>query len=480
MDGEDGMDGVDHMDTVDCMDGCMDRMDTMDDMDRGTTTSMQSTQSMVSMVSMNQSMQSLLPLFVALVFLVLLDPALIRPDADDPLAVPLQGNSVRRLVLGSLYVAAGVGLWRRRAQFAAIVARQTPVVLLCGFALASLLWSSAPRLTAVRATHFAGLLLLAWWATLSPADSRRVVAFLRGLFPVTLLVSLAWIALFPDVAIHADGGAWAGVFRHKSELGSAAVFALALWLPLLGAAAGTRRRLVAAAVLPLALFLLWRSQSVTELLGALLLFLLWLGHRLPGPAAVKLSLAPIPPLLGLLWFWNAQPLGLDPFLQQYFGRNTTLTGRTPLWDAILENVRLHPFLGEGYDAFWVAGNQRVEHLIQSVGWDAYTAHNGYLEVLNTLGLVGLGLLLWVAARALREARTALRRDPAHGETLFLALVWLLFSSLTKSVFCAGTSLGWVMFLVLCALASSLAEAPSAQPAPAAASRRPISAPSRVP
>jgi len=421
-----------------------------------------------------------------MVFLVIVDPAFIRPDSDDPLALPLRGNLIRRAVLGSLYVLAGYGLWRQRAKIAAVGARETPMVLLLGFAIASVVWSTAPRLTVVRTGHFAGVLLLAWWATTTKEDVRRVVAFLRMLFPATLVASAFWVILFPESAIHADGGAWAGVFRHKSELGSTAVFALAFWLPLLGSSGrSASEHALAAGVLALALFMLWRSDSVTELLGAALVAFLWIGFLLPGRTEVKLALAPIAPLLGLFWFWNFQPLEADPFLQENLGRNLTLTGRTPLWDAVMENVWLHPFLGEGYDAFWVAGNQRAEYLIQSVGWDAFTAHNGYLEVLNTLGFVGLALLLWVAARALRQAWTTMQHEPALGQALFLSLTWLLFSSLTKSVFCAGTSLGWVTFLVLCTLAAeAVPQSPETRPLrrqrSPAASRRPTSAPSASP
>lgn len=396
------------------------------------------------------------PLCAALLFLVVLDPALIRPDSDDPLAVPLRGNIVRRLVLGSLYIAAAWGLWHRREKVEEVLQRQLPMVLLAGFAFASLLWSTAPRMTIVRAAHFAGILLLAWRATTSLPDAQRLTLFLRLLFPGALVLSCAWVVLFPDVAVHADGGAWAGIFRHKSELGSSAVFAFALWLPFLRAESESPAwRAAGLLILLLAAVLVWRSDSITELLGAALIVLLWIGLRVPGRPEIKLTLAPIPPLVALFWFWNGQSLPIDPFLQENLGRNMTLTGRTPLWDAVLENVWLHPLLGEGYDAFWVAGNRRAEYLIGAVGWDAYTAHNGYLEVLNTLGFVGLGLLLWAAWVSVRYAWRSLSAGAPEGEAVFLCLVWLLFSSLTKSVFCAGTSLGWVMFLVLCPLAAEL-------------------------
>ncbi len=398
----------------------------------------------------------MLPLVGALIFLVLVDPAFIRPQSDDPLSLPLQGNAIRRAVLGSFYALAAYGLWAKRIKVRDVLARQGPLLGLASYALASVLWSTSPSLTLVRAGHFLGLLILAWCAFTRERDVRRGLDFLRLLFVVAMVASLAWIVVFPDVAIHAEGGEWAGIYRHKSDLGSVAVFTFALWLPFASRETAPWQRLLTLGVLGLASVLLVRSDSVTEWMGAALVVVLWLGMRLPLPVEWKLAGAPILPLLAAFWFWNFQALDLDAFLQRHLGRNLTFTGRTPLWDAILENIRLHPWLGEGYDAFWIAGNQRAEYLIQSVGWDAYTAHNGYLEVLNTLGIVGLVGLLATAAQALAHAFEASRRDAAVGTALLLSLVWLLFSSLTKSVFCAGTSLGWVMYLVLCVMAAEAA------------------------
>src|SRR3712207_1455104 len=55
-----------------------------------------------------------------------------------------------------------------------------------------------------------------------------------------------------------------------------------------------------------------------------------------------------------------------------------LTGRLPLWQALIEHVWQHPWLGAGFAAFW-----SPEHIAQltSSGVSGTSAHNGYLEEL---------------------------------------------------------------------------------------------------
>ncbi len=62
------------------------------------------------------------------------------------------------------------------------------------------------------------------------------------------------------------------------------------------------------------------------------------------------------------------------------GRTTTLTGRTPLWAAVVDAIKLRPWLGYGYAIFWVGGNLDSLNVIKIAGWNAPHAHNGYLEI----------------------------------------------------------------------------------------------------
>ena len=73
------------------------------------------------------------------------------------------------------------------------------------------------------------------------------------------------------------------------------------------------------------------------------------------------------------------------------GRDTTLTGRTEIWDKALGLVQ-NPVLGAGFETFWLG-----DRLLAM--WKAFPvflpnqAHNGYLEMYLNLGAVGLILFV---------------------------------------------------------------------------------------
>src|SRR6202022_4141759 len=66
------------------------------------------------------------------------------------------------------------------------------------------------------------------------------------------------------------------------------------------------------------------------------------------------------------------------------GRDDTLTGRTPLWSAVVHSIQERPLLGYGYAAFWMPKSPDSSDVISAVGWLSGHSHNGCLDV----GLVG--------------------------------------------------------------------------------------------
>ena len=71
------------------------------------------------------------------------------------------------------------------------------------------------------------------------------------------------------------------------------------------------------------------------------------------------------------------------------GRDPTLTGRSDIWRAVL-STHTNPIIGTGYESFWLGS--RLEYVWRLAG-QVNEAHNGYLEIYLTLGLVGVFLLL---------------------------------------------------------------------------------------
>src|SRR5262249_18406741 len=123
------------------------------------------------------------------------------------------------------------------------------------------------------------------------------------------------------------------------------------------------------------------------------------------------------------------------------GRDTTMTGRTDLWDAVLP-LNPNPLLGAGYESFWLG--DRLKALWTRFWWQPNQAHNGYLEVYLNLGLLGL---LLVGVFLLTSYQRIWRPTNAVGFASLSLAIWTI--TLLHNVTEAGVFKGslWVPLLL---------------------------------
>lgn len=201
-------------------------------------------------------------------------------------------------------------------------------------------------------------------------------------------IGLAAGLLVPEVGVMSvlHPGAWRGVFVNKNQFGAIAaincVTLLVLWM-LNGA---PRAWLALALIASLTALLL--SESLTALatttsVATVLVFVAM--ARRHHSVASMLVFGSLCAALGILLVSSA-----DTVLA-WSGRDPTLTGRTLIWREAWELVVQRPLLGYGYGAFWVDGSEAASRLQEAVRWSTPTAHNGYLDLLLELGVVGLTL-----------------------------------------------------------------------------------------
>lgn len=115
------------------------------------------------------------------------------------------------------------------------------------------------------------------------------------------------------------------------------------------------------------------------------------------------------------------------------GKAETLTNRIPLWSECLDFVEKRPWVGYGYDSFWTP--QRVFLISQHQGWEIPHSHNGYMEMLLSLGSIGLGLYLTVMILFCKHAIVHYRqtKDSAHLYALGM-IVWLCLEMMLEKVY----------------------------------------------
>jgi O-antigen ligase len=159
-------------------------------------------------------------------------------------------------------------------------------------------------------------------------------------------------------------------------------------------------------VLAMVFWLFGKADSSTAvacfLLGAALIVVTT--RRVGGePARVHVIVAVIAMtvLLGAVF-----PNGYT-YVVEALGRNTTLTGRTEIWDDLFR-MDVNPWLGTGFESFWLG--QRAEYLANKYYFHPNQAHNGYIETYINLGWIGVGFLLMMMASGYRRIVDAYRES----------------------------------------------------------------------
>ena len=115
------------------------------------------------------------------------------------------------------------------------------------------------------------------------------------------------------------------------------------------------------------------------------------------------------------------------------GRDSTLTGRTDVWPAILEQIDRRPVLGLGWNGAWHEGLPDTQRMWRAAGFKMYHSHDGYLDILMQIGIVGLLLMsaALLCAIFLGIRSYVVSNDEISGWTV-ASVVALLLVNLTES------------------------------------------------
>jgi O-antigen ligase len=145
-------------------------------------------------------------------------------------------------------------------------------------------------------------------------------------------------------------------------------------------------------------------------------------------------------------------------LVESLGRDSTMTGRTAIWKAVL-SVSGNPLVGTGFESFWLG--ERLQRVWDMTAKGIQEAHNGYLETYLNLGWIGVGLLGVVIVTGYRNALARYRHDPGAGRIALAYFAVGVVYSLTEAGFRMMGPV-WVAFL-LSILAVPTAPVPESLP-----------------
>ncbi|MEI9886231.1 MAG: O-antigen ligase family protein [Rhizomicrobium sp.] len=244
-------------------------------------------------------------------------------------------------------------------------------------------------------------------------------------------------------------GAWRGLHAHKNAAGPIAATAAALFFYF---ALETRKRtdilLCAASV-----FFLVMTRSKSSL-GLLPLALLAGGlYRIAWRSKLDRVIAAVAAALLLLVAAVAVSVEWD-VIARFLDDPQNFTGRAAIWQAEFAYIRDHPLLGAGFGTFGNTGMRSPIYDYVGPGWVSQIGegHNGYLEMLVTIG--GVGFVLGLVAVLVQPFVQFW--NPARGGTNFAALLFALFvfallHNFMETDFIAVTGAQWGQLLLVLAL-----------------------------
>lgn len=270
--------------------------------------------------------------------------------------------------------------------------RDPVLILLMALVALSLSWSETPEIALRRAVALFGTTLFGAYMA-ARFSFRDQLVLVITMCTIAMLMSIAIVFLIPEMGIMTQGayqGAWRGSFSHKNPLArtmvlAALAYALIPTQTLLGRA--SRWLGIFAAV-----GLVMMANSATAILA---LVALWGFYRLVRmqrwQARARLAVFAI----GAAGAISVGVLIIDNLevIFGWFGRDTSLTGRTLLWSSAIQMIEQRPLLGYGYSSFWLGAQSAAGIIWQAVGWDPGHAHNGFVDLTLDLGLLGLCLYL---------------------------------------------------------------------------------------
>ena len=309
----------------------------------------------------------------------------------------VEGTPLDRTVFLLLIVAGSLVLWKRHIPWSRILRDNiflTLFFLYCGL---SVLWSDFPSVAFKRWFKALGDPIMVIILLTEQEPVKAIETLIKRCAYVLLPLSVLFIKYYPDLGKDYDSWTgiafYTGVTTNKNSLGVLCLICglffvctfFAQWRQL----REPGKRLDVLIVILFLLMTEWlfrMADSKTPFMGLIFAILVVVGL---GFRRVKQRIGSYVVVSILIFAILESSFSVSEILIQSAGRDTTLTGRTDLWQSVLK-MNTNPLLGVGFESFWLG--ERLTKLWEEFFFRPNQAHNGYLEIYLNLGWVGLFFL----------------------------------------------------------------------------------------
>jgi O-antigen ligase len=318
----------------------------------------------------------------------------------EPPEVTGVGNIANQVGYSLLFLVLAAWTFFHQPSRLMLLVRPILIATLLWFAL-SAVTSWEPSLSARRLAFTLLTIGIAGMVMLVPKNVRQFSDVMTAVVLIVLVLCYLGVVFSPSLSIHQSSdflepelaGDWRGVFGHKNEASAAMVL-----FTFIGLFVGRVRGAVlgAAIIVPALTFLLFTQSKTSIAMLPLVLIISAIMARVRRPATgIAMALSGVA-IFNILSVGSIYSEPVRNLLDQVL-TDSTFTGRTEVWQFVLDHVMERPITGFGFASFW--GTPEVVYGMGGYAIWANTAghaHNGYLDLALTIGIPGAVLvILWL-------------------------------------------------------------------------------------
>jgi exopolysaccharide production protein ExoQ len=303
--------------------------------------------------------------------------------------------------------------------------------LLMGLIILSISWSSLPNITFSRIIAMLGTMIFSLYFA-SRYTIKEQIELVGWTLGIEVVTSILFALLLPQygqmTGVH--NTLWRGVFSHKNVLGK--TMAISAFSFLILALREQKQRWIFWGLFTLSVLLLFKSKASSPSLNLMIVIMAFFSlqilrwrYSLLIPVLAGISLISV--ILYSFITSNADTIA------GIFDKDLTFTGRTDLWPLVIDKIEQQPWLGHGFGAFWNGLDGPSRYIWSAIRFDAPNSHNGYLDLLLELGIIGFLIYVTQFLICCFRAITYIRFNrTADGLWPSLLLLYIVLSNLTES------------------------------------------------
>jgi len=366
----------------------------------------------------------------------------------------IEGNSFERNIDIAFMIVGMLTLLKRKTSWGNIFKNNKFIFLYVLYLLLSTLWSDYTLVSFKRWIKELGNLIMVLIILTESNPSEAIKTMIKRAAYILMPLSIVFNRFFHEYSrIFSVGGEpmTTGVTDHKNSLGQLCLICglVLFWNLLILRRNKTEipeKKEIYIHLLLLAMigWLLHEAHCATAvgctIIGVGMIAFLSMSSIRKNPSQIKYYVV----IFAIVLIIMHLSFGLKDVVTSGLGRNSTLSGRTDIWDDVLA-MKTNPLIGTGFSSFWL-GN-RLNFFWSKYAFRPRQAHNGYLELYINLGLIGLSLFLGLIITVFKNISQKLLSGQEYDSQILRLTIVILYIAVNFTE-ANITGFWWFVFLLV--------------------------------